>query len=426
VRQLSVPPESLAQRWARRAPSRRGFLAGTAGLLGATALSGCDRFAGTEWGRRTLRVGEDANLFVQRLLLTPASLAKEFPESQISPWFKPNGTVDPEDAAYKALAKDGFSTFTLKIDGLVERPQSLSLTELRALPSRTQITRHDCVEGWSAIGKWTGVPLAELLNRAGLKPQARYIVFHCADTMEMAGGGLEGGEAADEAASGGATEPAPSSGGLAWGGASDEDKPGDAKSSGAKSDGAKSSDAKSSGGLAWGGASEETKGQADAAQSGDARTAGGAGKAADAKTTDTKADAKRSGDPKKSSSNPDMEARPAGAETRASDSEAAQGTAQGSQEGGQGGGQGGRPIRYYESIDLTDAFHPQTILAYDMNGKTLPVSNGAPLRLRLERQIGYKQAKYVMRIEVVDSLAPFGDGQGGYWEDRGYEWYAGI
>ncbi len=81
---------------------------------------------------------------------------------------------------------------------------------------------------------------------------------------------------------------------------------------------------------------------------------------------------------------------------------------------------------YYESIDLFDAFHPQTILAYEMNGRDLPVQHGAPLRLRVERQIGYKHAKYVGRIEVVDRLDHFGFGRGGYWPDRGYQWYAGL
>lgn len=82
--------------------------------------------------------------------------------------------------------------------------------------------------------------------------------------------------------------------------------------------------------------------------------------------------------------------------------------------------------QYYESIDLADAFHPQTILAYDMNDRPLPVAHGAPLRVRVERQLGYKMAKYVMRIEAVDSFAAIKGGRGGYWEDRGYEWYAGI
>ena len=69
---------------------------------------------------------------------------------------------------------------------------------------------------------------------------------------------------------------------------------------------------------------------------------------------------------------------------------------------------------------------PQTILAYEMNDARLPVAHGAPLRLRVERQLGYKMAKYVMRIQAVDSLAGLGDGKGGFWEDLGYEWYAGI
>ena len=82
--------------------------------------------------------------------------------------------------------------------------------------------------------------------------------------------------------------------------------------------------------------------------------------------------------------------------------------------------------QYYESIDLIDAFHPQTILAYAMNGAPLEIKHGAPLRLRVERQLGYKQAKYVMRIEIVERLDKIRRGKGGYWEDRGYEWYAGI
>lgn len=310
-----VPPRLQIPR-----PHRRGFLTAAAGLLGVSALGGCDRFAASPTGQRALKAGEDANLFVQRLLLTPASLAKEFPDSEISPWFKPNGTIEPPDRAYKALAAKSFDGFKLRVDGLVERPQDLSLADLRALPARTQTTRHDCVEGWSAIGKWTGVPLAEVLQRAGLKPKARYVVFHCADTMEYA---MSSGE--DEA------------------------------------------------------------------------------------------------EPEKTA-NPGMETRPEGAENQASDSQAAGAEAPKPEDDESQG----TPVRYYESIDLTDAYHPQTILAYDLNGQALPVSNGAPLRLRVERQLGYKQAKYIMRIEVTEGLTGIGDGKGGYWEDRGYEWYAGI
>ena len=289
---------------------RRRLLAGGAGALGAAALSGCDRLAGTDAGQRALQAGEDANLYVQRLLLSEAKLAREFAEAQISPWFKPNGTSDPPDRAYKALARRKFETFRLEVGGLVERPLKLSLAELHGLPARTQITRHDCVEGWSCIGKWTGVPVRELLQRSGLKPNARYIVFHCADTME-------GGEAG----------------------------------------------------------TDET-------------------------------------------SNPQMEQR----------RQTAQAPSSGLPEQKAGGGEDDRaaPVRYYESIDLTDAYHPQTILAYEMNGAPLPVAHGAPLRLRLERQLGYKMAKYVMRLELVESYDGLGEGRGGYWEDRGYDWYAGI
>ena len=139
---------------------------------------------------------------------------------------------------------------------------------VKALPSRTQITRHDCVEGWSCIGEWTGARFGALMDLAGLKPEAKHIVLYCADTL------------------------------------------------------------------------------------------GGA--------------------------------------------------------------------KYYETLDVVDVHHPQTILAYAMNGAPLPVAHGAPLRLRAERYLGYKQAKYVMRLEAVDSFAHIGGGQGGYWEDQGYDRYGGI
>ena len=86
----------------------------------------------------------------------------------------------------------------------------------------------------------------------------------------------------------------------------------------------------------------------------------------------------------------------------------------------------GRDSKYYESVDLDDAYHAQTLLAYELNDQPLPVNNGAPLRARIERQLGYKHAKYLMRIELVDSFAKIRDCNGGYWEDQGYEWYAGI
>jgi len=249
--------------------SRRGFLgAGLGGLL----LSGCDRLTGSPSFQSFIGHGQDLTYHAQRLLLSGQPLAREFKASDISRVFKANGSLAPTSDAYQTLLADNFASWRLMIDGLVAAPMSFSLAELKAMPSRTQITRHDCVEGWSAIGGWTGVPLAHVLQRTGLHADARYLVFHCADNL---------------------------------GGAGD-------------------------GGL------------------------------------------------------------------------------------------------YYESIDLFDAFHPQTILAYAMNGQALPVAHGAPLRLRVERQLGYKQAKYVMRIEATDRLDRIHGGRGGFWEDRGYAWYAGI
>lgn len=245
---------------------RRRFLAS----LAALGLAGCEALSSQDWVLKLLGMGEYLNYKLHRLLIPNDKLAPEFSEADISPWFKPNGADDIPDIDYQMLVKRGFEGWKLEIGGMVDKPLSLSLAELRALPSRTQITRHDCVEGWSCIGKWQGVPLGELLKQAGLSPQANFIVFWCAD--------LHG--------------------------------------------------------------SDETP--------------------------------------------------------------------------------------YYESIDLVDAFHPQTILAYQMNGKPLPVAHGAPLRLRVERQLGYKMAKYVMRIEAVESFAELGEGKGGYWEDKGYDWYAGI
>lgn len=253
--------------------TRRRFLLGGALGAGALALGGCDAPALDSGAGPLLRGAEAMTLRAQRLLQGRAALAREYGEADISRSFRVNGSSRPDNDAYAALLDQGFAGWRLKVDGLVARPREFSLATLKLMPARTQITRHDCVEGWSAIGKWSGVPLAAVLRSAGILPSARYVVFHCADELEA--------------------------------------------------------------------------------------TLDGSG-------------------------------------------------------------------RYYESLDLVDAFHPQTLLAYGMNGKDLSVGHGAPLRLRVERQLGYKQAKYVMRIELVDSLRGLGGGHGGYWEDRGYEWYAGI
>ena len=258
-------------------PRRRDLLQALV-AIGGLALSGCDRVASAPRFRSLLDAANSFTYRAQRLLIGADRLAPEYSEADISPAFRANGSTDPQDEDYLNLVDKHFADWRLKVHGLVARELSLSLDELRSLAARTQITRHDCVEGWSCIGKWTGVPLAEILSRAGVKPEARFVVIHCADTLDD-GGGF---------------------------------------------------------------------------------------------------------------------------------------------------GVGPESIRYYETIDLIDAVHPQTILAYDMNGKPLTVPHGAPLRLRLERQLGYKMATYVTRIELVQSHAELHGGRGGYWEDRGYEWYAGI
>jgi DMSO/TMAO reductase YedYZ molybdopterin-dependent catalytic subunit len=249
--------------------SRRRFVGSLAAGTGGLLLAGCDRLSSSPPFRRLLGSAEGLTMTAQRLVSDRSALAPEYGAADLSPVFRSNGTSFPGSADYRRLAAGGFADWRLAVDGLVRRPLSLSLDRIRHMPRRTQITRHDCVEGWSAIGRWTGLPLSVALDLAGLRQEARYIVFHCADSF--------------------GTSP------------------------------------------------------------------------------------------------------------------------------------------YYESIDLIDAFHPQTILAWGLNGHFLPVANGAPLRLRVERQLGYKHAKYLMRIEAVADLAHIGGGRGGYWEDSSdYAWYAGI
>jgi DMSO/TMAO reductase YedYZ molybdopterin-dependent catalytic subunit len=245
--------------------TRRTLLLGGAGTL----LAGCDRLNNSPGFRDVLRSSEGLTMRAQRLISSREAMAREFDPSDMSPVFRSNGTGNPNTPDYNRLAAGNFADWRLQVDGLVRQPLSLSLGQIGRMPRRTQITRHDCVEGWSAIGKWTGVPLSLILDQARLRDEARYIVFHCMDRY------------------------------------------------------------------------------------------------------------------------------------------------------------GARP--YYESIDLIDAFHPQTILAWAMNDRMLPVPNGAPLRLRVERQLGYKHAKYIQRIEARATLAGLYGGQGGTWEDSNdYEWYAGI
>ena len=256
------------QLWGRRKFLGRA-LAGASTLL----LSGCYDLSQQSWFTGILGEVENLTRAAQHLFAGPHTLAPEFTRAEITPDFRANGTLDPGTAEYKAHLATGFRNWRVMVSGLVERPLSLSLDDIRRLPQRTQITRHDCVEGWSAIGEWSGPQLALILAAARPKANARYVVFYCADPMTVEG-------------------------------------------------------------------------------------------------------------------DPDH--------------------------------------RYYESLSLSEATHPQTILAHRMNGKPLEVRYGAPVRLRAERQLGYKQPKYVERIVLTDSLAGIGGGKGGYWEDQGYTWYGGI
>jgi DMSO/TMAO reductase YedYZ molybdopterin-dependent catalytic subunit len=243
---------------------RRSVLAG----LAAAFTAGCSEIGKTDTFGRLVDGAEKLHRGAHRVLGGRRPMAREFSLADLSPDFRGNGNTDIDSGAYRAHAAAGFADWRLEVRGFVDNALSLSLEQIRAMPQRTQITRHDCVEGWSAIGQWTGPQLSALLAMAGLKEGARFVVFRCADDFDG--------------------------------------------------------------------------------------------------------------------------------------------------------------VPYYESCDMDDAMHPQTIVAHLLNGAPLPVKNGAPLRLRIERQLGYKHAKYLTAIEAVASLDGIGEGGGGYWEDRGYQWYAGI
>jgi DMSO/TMAO reductase YedYZ molybdopterin-dependent catalytic subunit len=119
--------------------------------------------------------GETLTYAAQRLL-TRHSLAREFPRSMISPTPFRNETAPPTDA-FKLHQAAGFKDWTLAVDGMVARPTTFSLADLRGLPIRSQITEVACEEGWSYIAEWIGVPLSEVLREVGVLPQARYVVY---------------------------------------------------------------------------------------------------------------------------------------------------------------------------------------------------------------------------------------------------------
>ena len=247
---------------------RRAFLGGLASSAAVT-LSGCAETEPPTYGS-LLRFGDVVTYKAHRLLLPDMSLAREYELGDISP-APAIGTTNPADAdwgffdpeqgpIHERLQRNGFADFRLIVEGSVARPGAFSLADLKRMPSRTQITRHTCEEGWSAIAQWTGVPLQSVLDAVGVLPSARYVLFEAFDL-------------------------------------------------------------------------------------------------------------------------------------------------------------------WADGIDMVDALHPQTILAYGMNGKDLPLGHGAPLRLRVEKQLGYKSTKFVRRIVVTDRFddnGPLGHIQ------NGWAWYTGI
>ena len=240
-----------------------GMAAGASGIAVAARLANRYGLIPPDHGG-VFGIGETLTYAAQRVLMSHHSLAREFSRSEISKVAPVNGDP-PETEAYKRLLYSGFADWRLTVDGLVARPSSFTLEQLKRLPSRTQVTLHACEMGWSFIAEWTGVPLTYLLGSVGILPQARYVVLTPLDP-------------------------------------------------------------------------------------------------------------------------------------------------------------------WWESIDMADALHPQTLLAYAMNGEELPAPHGAPLRLRLPRQLGYKNVKYLSHIKVVDTMKNIGEGVGGTnSEGKGaYPWYAGI
>src|SRR5439155_1489386 len=131
--------------------SRRRFIAaGASGLL----LGGCDKLDRNEHFKDVLRSADGLAISTQRLVGGRNALAREYSEADMSPVFRSNGTRMPDTSDYAQHLNENFANWRLTVDGLVARPLSIPLQTLRSIPHRVQITRHDCVEGWSAIGKW--------------------------------------------------------------------------------------------------------------------------------------------------------------------------------------------------------------------------------------------------------------------------------
>jgi DMSO/TMAO reductase YedYZ molybdopterin-dependent catalytic subunit len=246
------------RKWLRTAAATA---AGASGLTVAVKIA--DRYGlippdcGGIWGP-----GVTLTYATQRMLMSGHSMALEFNRSEISK-VAPISGRQPKTDEYQRLKKNGFKEWRLTIDGLVARPSSFSLEEIKRMPARSQITHQACEEGWSFIAEWTGVPLSYMLNLVGISPKANYVAYFAYDE-------------------------------------------------------------------AW------------------------------------------------------------------------------------------------DSVDMLDALHPQTLLAYGMNREDLPADHGAPIRVRVPRQLGQKSKKYLWKMTAVDSLKNVGDGRGAIDASEGYTWYMGI
>ena len=170
--------------------TRREALLGGLSAAGGLLLPGCTHELPPTYGN-LLRLGDALTYGAHRTLLSGRSLAREYSRGDISS-FPAIGTTDPGNASlptfnpefgatYARLRSGGFADWRVSIEGLVARPGQYSLSDLKRMPARTQITRHMCEEGWSAIAEWTGVPLGHVLQAAGILPAARYVTFHTFD-----------------------------------------------------------------------------------------------------------------------------------------------------------------------------------------------------------------------------------------------------
>ena len=239
-------------------------LAATAGATGLAVAAGlADRYGLIPPDHGGLYGPGETLTYAGQRMLTRHSLAREFPRTQISQNPFPNGPP-PKGEAYQRLQAGGFADWRLAVEGMVARPASYSVAELKSYPSHSQITHLACEEGWSFIAEWTGVPLSHILDIAGILPQAKFVVYFSI-------------------------------------------QPG-----------------------------------------------------------------------------------------------------------------------WWDSVDMADALHPQTLITYGMNGAELPPGHGGPIRLRVPRQLGYKSVKYITRLVITDSLKGFGKGLGSSAPEAGYSWYAGI